>query len=147
MGQACSRSTLTQKSPNSENESTANGVYVPTSNRRSVPPETRSRSESYTREAGVSSAFTPAAIALWERQHKKKWEEDVIPIQTEDPCDTSVVSREASPLDNLTPLGHLHKQSSSSLFVPEGGSEISAMDAPDRRQQQTPSGNITPTSG
>ena len=140
MGQACGRSTLIQKFPNSENDPTANGV-VSSNTRRSLPHETRSRSESNIREAGVSSAFTPAAIALWERQHKKKWEEDVIPSQTEDQCDTSIVSREeAIPLDNLTPLGHLHNQSSSSLFEV---SEMSAMDAPDRRQQQTPSGNIT----
>lgn len=147
MGQACVRSTLIQKFPNSENDPTAaNGVYVPSTNHRSFPHETRSRSESNIREAGVSSAFTPAAIALWEKQHKKKWEEDVIPSQTEDQCDnTSIVSREeAIPLDNLTPLGHLHKQPSSSLFAPEEVSEMSAMDAPDRRQQQTPSGNIIP---
>ena len=150
MGQGCTRSALTQNSEPTEN-TTTDGIYMPI--RRD---ESRPRSLSSTREAGVSSAFTPASIALWERQHKKKWEEDVIPSQTEDPCDTSVVSREASALDNLTPLGHLHKQSrmvgappspSSEVgqgrlvpvFAPEGSG---AVDAPDR-WQQAPPGTIT----
>ena len=145
MGQSCSRSMLVQKS-STETASPLEGGGIYMSMRRELPPITprpRTYSQSSTREAGVSSAFTPASIALWERQHKKKWEEDVIPMAVDEPCDSSIISREEGTLDNLTPLGNLHKQPAATRMVgtplpPPSSSEIDAHD----RWQQAPPGNI-----